>query len=139
MTTTAPDFGLDLSCVDDLDPRGVEVEGYDLMREWCLRVLDTPEGSLVDDEDGIFGVGIVDMLSRGLTQDEIASIPGRIGAAYEQDERILKGSVSARVNFNLQTKALRISIRLSTAAGPFALVVDATKAGVAFVKAEAVE
>lgn len=139
MTTTAPDFGLDLSCTDDLDPRGVEVDGFELMRQWALRVLDTPEGSLVDDEDGVFGVGIVDMLSRGLTQDELASLPGRLGAAYEQDERIVKGSVKALVSFSLQTKKLRISIKLSTTYGPFSLVVDASKAGIAFVAAEEVE
>lgn len=139
MTTTAPDFGLDLSCGDDLDPRGTEVSGFTLMREWALRVLDTPSGSLVDDEDGIFGLGLVDMVSRGITQDEVDALPGRIAAAYEEDERVLKGSVRARVTFSLKTSTLRVGVMASSTLGPFSLVVDASFAGIAFVQSEVVE
>jgi len=135
MTTVAPDFGLDLACVEDLDPAGREVSGFVMMIQWAFRVLDTQPGSLVDDEDGVFGFGLRDLISKGITQDDIDGIPGRLAAAYEQDERIVKGSVKARVTF--KDGLMRCEIRMSTGAGPFSLVVNASQADVAFVRSEA--
>jgi hypothetical protein len=137
MTTTAPDFGRDLSCVEDFNPRGTEVTGIESLRQWGLRVLDTPTGSLIDDEDGEHGFDLVGRLSRGITRDEIDALPGQIAAAYENDERFLPGSVKALVRFTGET--LRVSIKASSTSGPFSLVVDASAAGIAFAEGDDVE
>ncbi len=126
MTAVAADFGLDLWCEQDLDPRMPEVNGLVAFAQALARRLDTPRNMLIDDQD--YGYDLVELVSRGMTPDELAAIPGRIVAELRKDERV--DSVVAVVALASLT-TLILDLRVRSSLGPFKFTVAIADAKVA--------
>lgn len=122
MTTTAPDFGLDLSCIEDLDPRGVEVTGIEALSQALMRRLDTPSGSLIDDEDGDYGLELVAELSGGSTPEALASLPKRIAGQFAEDERVASAEVVAASPASALDRIECSILVVPVGVGPFRMV-----------------
>lgn len=127
MTTSAPDYGMDLSCTTDIDPRMVEVSGLEGFAQALARRLDTPASTLVDDDDGTYGYDLALLLSLGLTRDERALIPARIEGQFLEDERTRSVAVDVQV---LTDSEIRLFCRVvAVDLGPFSFVLAIDKVG----------
>jgi len=131
MTTTAPQYGLDLACGFDLDPTGREIaaDSIEGLAQVCVHRLDMPRGSLVDDgEDGEdAGLELASYLSRGMTDDELAALPARINAELSKDERVNR--VDTKIVL-FSREVLRLQFFVTPNAGPtFRMTTDTTTAG----------
>lgn len=131
MTTTAPQFGLDLACGSDLDPTGREIAATSTegLAQCLVHRLDMQRGALVEDgEDGEdAGLELAAFLSRGMTDDEIASLPARISGELEKDERV--NSVATQI-VQVSREVLRLQFFVTPNAGPtFRMTTDTTTAG----------
>lgn len=124
MTTTAPDFGLDLSGTDDLDPLMREVTGLEALAQALVRRLDTETGTLLDDEDGDYGYDLTEQLGEGMTPDELAAIPGRVENQFRADERVSDAKVKATLS-TIERVDLACRI-VPYGAGPFTFTLQIT-------------
>lgn len=131
-----PDYGLDLSCVDDLDPRGVEVSGLTALGQSLMRRLDTPSGSIVDDDEGDYGLELVAELSTGRTAAEVASLPARIAGQFEEDERVLSAEVVARSPGSAPDRIECAILVVPSGAAPFRMVLEIGKVAAELVRIE---
>jgi hypothetical protein len=119
MTAVAPDFGLDVWCTDDLDPTAREVNGIEALMQAQLRRLDTPREGLVDDDD--YGYPLIQLVSKGMTKDELAAVPANISAEFTKDQRI--SSVVTTVVLSTDS-TLRLRFRVNSTFGPFSSTVE---------------
>lgn len=116
MSTTAPDFGRDLdTSTGDIDPFGREVTGLPALAQALAARLETPTGTLIDDDDGDYGFDLSGLLSEGMTPDEIAAIPGRIQAEIEEDERVGRAIVKVA---RQTSESLQLAVAIVAASGP---------------------
>lgn len=123
--SSEPDFGLDLSCSDDVDPHGATVNGYLALAQALVRRLDTAAGLLVGDTGGEYGRSLADRLSEGATAGELDSEGSLVRAQFLADERVRRATVSL-----VRTgEKLTLTCRVVSFDGPFTFVVDATGAG----------
>lgn len=111
----------DISISPDMAQKLLLVSGFDLMAEVVLKRLTT---------DGLFydlsyGIDIREYLNRPLDQAGVFEIQSVIEAELERDERI--ASASATVTFDAQTYVLTVGLEIQTSAGPFNLVIEASK------------
>lgn len=123
----ATDFGTDLGCVFDLDPRCSEVSGRRLLAEAIARRLITPRGMLIDDPN--YGIDVFDWLYEDVSKREIAALASAIQAECKDDERV----EAARVTIVAPPKGIgkyTIEISLEDADGPFDLVLAANTGAV---------
>lgn len=120
-------FGADVSCVDDLDERGREVEGEEALAEAWARRLSTPRDSLEDD-DPDYALDLFSFLHRKMTAAEIASIPGQIRSELLKDERTL--DVVVRLITYEADQRLECELDGYTAQGPFKLTLTVTDVSV---------
>lgn len=129
MTTTAPDFGVDLDWRDDLNPTGRLVSGIELLGQAAFHRLHTPRGSSPDAPDD--GLDLAEYLSRGMTPAELAGIPGDISSELRKDERFLDADVS----FTQDAPAsFKFKIVITPSAGPtFALVISVEQAAMTLI------
>ena len=129
MTAPAlPDFGSDLSCVDDCTVDMAEVSGLVQYKQSVLRKLSTPPGSNIDDPDTI---DVKSFLSKALTTVELSAIPGQIKSVLESDEQTQSASAALS---NVRFGAFTLKIETTWAEGPFKLVLDVSQALVAELK-----
>lgn len=133
-----PDYGLDLSCVDDLDPRGVEVSGLTALGQALMRRLDTPSGALVDDDEGDYGLELVAELSAGRSAAEVAALPARIAGQFEEDERVLSAEVVSRSPASAPDRIECAILVVPSGAAPFRMVLEIGKVAAELVRVEEV-
>lgn len=116
-------YGLDLSCDQDIDPLMTEADGFLALAQALVRRLDTPSGSLIDDERGTYGEDVHAMLSRGMTEDELAAVPGRIRAQFLDDDRVRDAEVTVQFS---SAATLRLECRVYglDSAGSFTVAID---------------
>lgn len=122
-TASADAFGRDLSCLDDVDETAREVEGDEALAQAWARRLDTPRGSL-DEDDPDYGTDCRSFLHRKMEAAEIASIPGQIRSELLKDERTLDVTVRL-ISFEADT-LLECELDGFTAEGPFRFTFAAT-------------
>jgi hypothetical protein len=121
----ASGFGTDVSTIGDLDPYMPLISGPRIVAEAVARRLQTARG-LLDHAPGQ-GFDTYALLNKGFSSAELDNFRAIISAEAEADERVLSASV--RVSFNAPILTLTISVDLTTAEGPFALVLEVSKLG----------
>ncbi|NUP11213.1 MAG: hypothetical protein HOW73_34640 [Polyangiaceae bacterium] len=127
MTMTLPDFGRDLDTGNgDIDPFGREVIGIEALAQALAARLETPAGSLPDDDEGEYGYDLAEEIGEALTAEQRAAIPGRVRLELEEDERVDRVQVQV---IALTEDTVRLSIRVEPVLlGPFRFVVEIGKA-----------
>lgn len=116
------DFGADVSIFPDLDPGFTPLTGPRVVAQAIARRLSTPRGSLAFYPD--YGIDVRDWVNETITRDRLAQFRRMIEAEIVRDERVLSGSAS--LAFNTQTSDLQIAVTITTADGPFSLVLGVT-------------
>jgi phage baseplate assembly protein W len=116
-----PDYGLDISCITDIDPSLRLVSGNELMREVIVRRLTCRKGSLLSDP--LYGIDIRDFLNSRIDSKALTRIQSLVTGELQNDERIL--SVTSVASFNTTSKALTIQMQGKGASGPFNLTITA--------------
>lgn len=82
-----PALGSDLSCVSDVTPDMREVSGRRALAEALVRRLQTPRGTLLDDQN--YGFDLVGELGDDVTPAFVASLQSTIVAEVQKDERVI--------------------------------------------------
>lgn len=90
--SVATDYGLDLTCTDDLDPRCSVTSGRRIVAEAVYRRLITPRGRLIDDPE--YGTDITDWINDDFSASDIASLGAAIQSECLKDERVAEAEVS---------------------------------------------
>lgn len=121
------DFGLDLSCTDDLDPLLGEVTGVELIKQAVHRRLITPRGQLIDDPD--YGLDLFSFLSADMTAAELATIPSQVDGEILKEDEVSNSTTTA--TWDPRTSTLTLDIACETALGPFSLVLPVSQVTVA--------
>ena len=130
-------YGVDLDCFYDLTDNMAEIAAYPedpaacrrLIAQYVYHLLDTPQGSLVDDKD--WGLGICKLTNVGTTTAGLAEIAGRIKSAVQQCDYVDSAQVQIVVAYAPTT--IRVTLRITPvdpAIGEFSMVVAATSSGV---------
>lgn len=124
-------LGTDTSCTDSLKTGRVS-SGVRLVAESYYRRLITPRGTLIGgEEEADFGLDLADLCGSVQTKSDVASLEGKIIAELSKDERT--ETVSADVVRSIDSAGLVsfvITIRATTSAGPFTLVLGVSSATV---------
>lgn len=115
-----PDYGVDVDCVEDLDPAFGLVSGNKAVAQALLRRFSTPRGGLFYDRT--YGYDLRAFCNADLHAHELFAIAASVEAEAERDERV--SSARADVTFDAPTGRLRVSLRVVGSEGPFALVLD---------------
>ena len=119
---TQTNFGLDMSSADEIDETRT-VTGVELVAQDAIWRLKTPRGMGILEEDAPnYGIDLLGMLGSVETEADAASLPGRIESTLTDDDRILSASVEVIRTVNGAAIEYDITIRCTTAEGPFALV-----------------
>lgn len=108
-------FGLDLSCVDDLDPGMGEVSGVTMLDEAAHRRINTPRTQLLPDQD--YGIDVFDLLNSENTPAQLAQVPGLVDQELVKDERI--AASDSTLDTTVTPYALNTVMQRGT--GPFSL------------------
>lgn len=114
------DFGQDVSCLNDLDPSLSLVNGTQLLGQDLLHRLTTARGSLQYDLD--YGYDTRTLLNASITPQFLTASQGYIQAECLKDQRVQQ--CAAALVFTFNNSRLTIAINITTAAGPFALVLS---------------
>ncbi len=112
------DLGVDIDCLNDLDPTFALVSGRKALGQAIVRRLITPRGSLLHAPD--YGFDVRAFLNESVTGREIFQIESGIEAEVLKDERLFEAD--ATVTYDEPTARLTIHLRLTDADGPFDLV-----------------
>lgn len=112
-------YGLDLSCVTDLDPGMVEVTGRTCLVQALARRLITARGTLIDDPN--YGFDLNQFLNDDLDAADVARIGSGIDAEFLKDERVLSSTTTAVLNVG---GALVVTAQIQDQQGPFKLVLS---------------
>lgn len=80
-------FGSDLSCLTDLTPDALELDGADvrLLGEAAIRRLTTTRGMLADDPD--YGIDVRTYMNRGTTVRELRDLASVVTSELRKDDR----------------------------------------------------
>ena len=89
------DFGSDLSCTLDLDPRCIVVTGRRLLAEAVVRRWITPRGGLIDDPN--YGTDVTAYINDDVTPRDIASLKSAMAQEAEKDERVNSCDISIEI------------------------------------------
>jgi len=84
-------YGTDLSCTEDLDPTFRLASGAQVVHESLIRELITPTGGLIDDPT--YGAGIPELLSIGMTPQEIDAVGRAAKRCFDRDDRVSASKV----------------------------------------------
>jgi phage baseplate assembly protein W len=115
-TVRAP-YGVDTSAVPDLDLLFVPQTGPRVLAEAIARRLSTPRGGLFYDPS--YGLDLRDYLNAKFGRGDETRLRAAIANECIKDERILSADATVSLNVALQT--LTLSLKLTTANGPFSL------------------
>jgi hypothetical protein len=126
------DLGSDWAALDDIDPYGQVVEGKACVAQGLVHRFITPRGGLFYDTS--YGKDLRSYLEESLTPDRLAAIPGEVSAEAEKDERVQSATCS--VSYNEKTEKLTITLIITTAEGPFTLVLEISKLAVELLRLE---
>lgn len=112
------DLGTDIATPDalDLDPYFTPVSGWRALGQALARRLTTPRGSLLDDPS--YGYDLRSRLNDSLTPGDLGALGAVVKRELEADERV----ETATPTITFVAGALRVAARITTAAGPFRLV-----------------
>jgi len=88
-------YGADLYCWSDIDEIASDVTGIDLLAQDIFHRLSTPRGRLIDDRD--YGIGVLEMLNKPVTRQELAALEGQITNEILKDDRLLSVGVNVVV------------------------------------------
>ena len=114
--TSTTDFGSCWSCVTDLTMPSSQAGGQRAIAEAIARRLQTPRGRNVGDPN--YGYDVTAFLDADLSQADVVLMQGQVDAECVKDERVLTAACTA----SLTGTVLVISVALTTASGPFTLV-----------------
>lgn len=128
---TQPDFGSCWSCIDDLVMPSVQVTGFTVVAQAIARRWQTPRGGVIDDPS--YGYDLSDFINDDLDKAGLAEIAHYAGAEAEKDERVL----SCEVNVTFISGFLTVVGKVTTALGPFVLVVSVSQINVALLQVSA--
>lgn len=121
------DLGTDYSLIE----RRLKT-GLDNLRGAILRQLQTPRGGLFYDPG--YGFDLREAVNAPWNAQTRYQLETFAQAAVERDPRVLEAEVEAR---QIDLERIRLTIRGQTAAGPFALVIDATALTAEVLRADA--
>lgn len=110
-------LGVDVSCVDDLDPSLSLVAGRSGLGQAMARRISTPRGMLFYDPN--YGIDIRGQIKRVFSDTQTARL---IEGECIKDERV--DNVAATAELNGATDALEISLQVDDGSGPFDLTVS---------------
>ncbi len=114
---TGVDYGHDLSCITDLDPAMLEIDGRLVLAQALARRLITPRGGLIDDPN--YGYDLRLFLNDDQTAAAVAMIGSGIDAEFLKDERVLASTTT--VTFTTRGVLTTVS-SITDNIGPFSLV-----------------
>lgn len=113
----AVDYGLDLSCVADLDENGAEVDGITLLAQALLRRLITPRGALIDDPT--YGYDLSAVIDEASTPRQQAMIASAIDGELRKDERVLRAVTTLVLSRDLASSyKATATVVITPSAGP---------------------
>lgn len=104
-------WGVDLSCITDIDDRASEVrsDSPTAIGQAVARRLITPRGMI--SSDLAYGFDVRGLLNRGVPAGELAQLSSDIAAEARKDERV--SSIDCVCSYDFQTRALRVQLRIS--------------------------
>lgn len=81
-------YGVDLVCIEDLDPHLAETrdDTVESLAQDLFHRITTPRGAIVDDPD--FGEDVLSYASQAMGPREIASVAGRLASECRKDDRV---------------------------------------------------
>ena len=103
----------------DLSSPSYMATGQQCVAEAVLRRWTTTQRQLIDDPD--YGYNITDLVSSNLTPSQIAYAQQRAAVEAQKDERVLSATVVMTFS---AAGVLSVAATLTTAAGPFQLVLS---------------
>jgi hypothetical protein len=115
-----PDFGLDVSCLPDLDPSFTLISGFRVVAEAIARRFITPKGTLLRDPN--YGFDVRSILNEKFTPANLFLWRRLMIAQAELDERVLSTDIT--LTLGTDNRSLRIHAAIVTAQGPFTMVLD---------------
>lgn len=113
-------LGLDVSTFPDLDPLFRPIRGQRAVAEAVARRWLTPLGGLVYAPD--YGAGLASYLNAGVSGPRLRALEAALVTQALADERVQAATVVLAVIGSAPAVSLRASATLTTALGPFALV-----------------
>lgn len=126
----ASSFGKDVSCTTS-QRTGRMVSGLRLVAEAAYRRLTTPRGMLRGgEEEANYGIDLTELVGQGSSAAVVASLPGRIDAELRKDPRIEKADAEVIATVNGAETTYAITVRCTTAEGPFALQLEVDEVSV---------
>lgn len=122
MATADLGLGRDITCTTSLRT-GRFSNGPRLVAEALYRRFSTPRGTLRggEDEDN-YGLDLTETVGSVVTASDIASLPGRIRAEAQKDERLSKVEVTVVRTNSGSAVSFDVTIEGETAEGEFTLV-----------------
>jgi phage baseplate assembly protein W len=114
------DFGTEVSCISDFAADGRTVTGNAVVGEAIARRLSTPRGRLIDDPN--YGFDLTAYVFDDMTARDIAALCAGATAEALKDERVQDAAVQAVLAKGLLT----VTVSITTALGPFRLVLAVT-------------
>lgn len=128
-------FGYDLSCTDDLTLGMDEIDGSNdnvkIISESVYRRLITPRGQLIDDPD--YGYYIAGLMHKGMSANELLTIPDNIKQEILKDERVESANVNL-LSSNRNLGIVNLQIICTTQKEPFSLTISVSEAGAAIIE-----
>lgn len=109
----------------DLSSPAYLASGFQCVAEAILRRWSTTRGRLIDDPN--YGENATDMIGDDLTPAQLAYRQQQLAAEAQKDERVLKAVTVVTLT---TAGLLSIVASITTAAGPFKMVVAASQASV---------
>jgi hypothetical protein len=125
-----PNFGTDLSCTSDLDPQMVLTSGLNLLSQAIYRRLTTPRGCVIDDPN--YGFDLQLLLNDEHTPADVGPMTQQIQSECLKDERVLQCTAQLVL---ATSGVLTITLLLTSALGPFKLVLAVSAVTVAILQA----
>ncbi len=115
------DYGRDISCTDSLKT-GRFATGARIVAEAAYRRLVTPRGMLRGgEEEQNYGLDLTELCGTTNPRATAASLPGRIKAELQKDERVETVDVDVLVTTSGPATTFTITVDVQTGAGPFTL------------------
>jgi hypothetical protein len=123
--TTAVGYGVDLVCIEDLDPALKVTNPFttETLAQDCYHRITTRRGTLPDDAD--FGIDIAAFLHAPKTPADLKACEGQIATELQKDDRVREAF--AVVTFD--GRKLSVSVRVTPEdpdASPFSLIIAVT-------------